>query len=102
MKVVELAIELNDDELAIKLNDEKMPIELNDDPGHRFEYFDLVALPFIPRIGEMFLWNYKSYLVTNVLYAFKTDPADYNFDASSTTQSLVAHDLCYKVYLKSC
>ncbi|MNP63483.1 hypothetical protein D3C76_1588870 [compost metagenome] len=79
-----------------------MPIELNNDPGHRVEHSDLIALPFVPRVGEMILWNYKSYLVTNVLYAFKTDPADYNFDANPNTQSLVAHDVCYKVYLKSC
>ncbi|ASA24786.1 hypothetical protein [Paenibacillus donghaensis] len=82
MKVIELAIVLNDEE------------------GNRIEHSDLVALPFVPRVGEMILWNYKSYLVTNVLYTFETNPADYNYDANPTKQSTVAHDICYKVYLK--
>ncbi|MEK5234361.1 hypothetical protein NST99_01420 [Paenibacillus sp. FSL L8-0470] len=78
----------------------ELAVVLNDDPGNRVEYFDLVALPFVPRVGEMLLWNYKSYLVTDVLYAFETNPADYNYDANPAKQSLVAHDVCYKVYLK--
>jgi hypothetical protein len=82
------------------LNVVELAIVLHEEEGHRTEHSDLVALPFVPRIGEMILWNYNSYLVTNVLYAFKTDPADYNFDASPTTQSLVAHDISYKVFLK--
>ncbi|MNP19205.1 hypothetical protein D3C76_1117220 [compost metagenome] len=81
MKVIELAIVLNDEE------------------GNRTEQSDLVALPFVPRIGEMLLWNYKSYTVTNVLYSFETNPADYNFDANPNKQSTVAHDICYKVFL---
>ncbi|WP_267885601.1 hypothetical protein [Paenibacillus durus] len=39
MKVIELAIVLNDKE------------------GTYAEQFDLVALPFVPRKGEMILWN---------------------------------------------
>ncbi|WP_150272901.1 hypothetical protein [Paenibacillus tepidiphilus] len=80
MKVVELAIVLNE--------------------NPRAEHADLVALPFIPRTGELLLWNSKLYLVTNVLYAFNTDPADYNYDADPNRQSTVAHDVCYKVFLE--
>ncbi|NJJ38091.1 hypothetical protein [Paenibacillus apii] len=76
----------------------ELAIVLNEDP--RAEQSDLVALPFVPRVGEMLLWNYKSYIVTNVLYSFETNPADYNYDADSNKQSTVAHDICYKVFLK--
>jgi hypothetical protein len=78
----------------------ELAIVLNDEEGNRTEQSDLVALPFVPRIGEMLLWNYKSYTVANVLYSFETNPADYNFDAHPNKQSTVAHDICYKVFLK--
>lgn len=29
-----------------------------------------------------------------------TNPADYNYDARPDKQSSVAHDICYKVFLK--
>ncbi|MDQ0046048.1 hypothetical protein [Paenibacillus polymyxa] len=82
MKVIELAIVLNDKE------------------GYYAENFDLVALPFVPRKGEMILWNNKLYRVLDVMYSFDTNPYDYNFDASPSTQSSVAHDVTYKVFLK--
>ncbi|WP_151736482.1 hypothetical protein [Paenibacillus tengchongensis] len=84
MKVIELAIVLSED-----------------GPQGRVEACDLVALPFIPRKDELILWNGKLYVVTNVMYYFNTDPADYNYDASPLTQSSVAHDIAYKVWLKS-
>jgi hypothetical protein len=78
----------------------ELAIVLNDKEGTCAEQFDLVALPFVPRIGEMILWNNKLYHVTNVLYSFETNAYDYNFDANPSTQSSVAHDICYKVFLK--
>ncbi|WP_334072333.1 hypothetical protein [Paenibacillus sp. A14] len=82
MKVIELAIVLDDKE------------------GNYAEKFDLVALPFVPRKGEMILWNHKLYRVLDVMYGFDTNPYDYNFDAGPTTQSSVAHNVTYKVFLK--
>lgn len=76
----------------------ELAIVLNENP--RAEHSDLVALPFIPRTGELLLWNSKLYLVTNVMYSFDTNPADYNYDADPNKQSTVAHDICYKVFLK--
>ncbi|MDT3426383.1 hypothetical protein J2Z22_001909 [Paenibacillus forsythiae] len=84
LKVIELAIVLSED-----------------GPHGRVETFDLVALPFIPRKDELILWNSKLYIVTNVMYVFDTNPADYNYDADPNKQSSVAHDICYKVWLKS-
>lgn len=78
----------------------ELAIVLSEGPDGRSEHCDLVALPFVPRKEEMLLWNNKLYLVTNVLYAFETNPADYNFDADPNKQSTVAHDICYKVFLK--
>lgn len=82
MKVIELAVVSDDKE------------------GNYTEKFDLVALPFVPRKGEMILWNNKLYHVLDVLYGFETNAYDYNFDASPTTQSSVAHNVTYKVFLK--
>lgn len=82
MKVIELAVVSDDKE------------------GIYTEKFDLVALPFVPRKGEMILWNNKLYHVLDVLYGFETNAYDYNFDASPTTQSSVAHNVTYKVFLK--
>ncbi|WP_043890819.1 hypothetical protein [Paenibacillus sp. Aloe-11] len=82
MKVIELAIVLDDKE------------------GYYAEKFDLVALPFVPRKGEMILWNNKLYRVLDVMYSFETNEYDYNYDASPATQSSVAHDVTYKVFLK--
>lgn len=78
----------------------ELAILLMDDDGNRAEQFDLVALPYVPRVGEMMLWNNNLYHVVNVLYAFDTNAYDYNFDASPTTQSSVAHNVSYKVFLK--
>lgn len=78
----------------------ELAIVLNEGEENRVEHSDLVALPFVPRIGEILLWNYKSYHVTNVIYTFNTNPTDYNYDANPTKQSIVAHDICYKVVLK--
>lgn len=83
------------------MNVVELAIVLHEEEGHRTEQSELVALPFIPRVGEMILWNYASYTVTNVLYSFETNPADYNFDAHPNKQSTVAHDICYKVFLKA-
>ncbi|MCM3132530.1 hypothetical protein M3629_07015 [Paenibacillus polysaccharolyticus] len=80
------------------MNIVELAIVLSDDP--RAEHADLVALPFVPRKDELILWNNKLYIVTNVLYAFDTDPANYNNDAHPEKQSLVALDICYKVLLK--
>ncbi|MCV9951746.1 hypothetical protein [Paenibacillus sp. BT-177] len=82
MKVIELAIVLNDKE------------------GYYTEKFDLVALPFVPRKGEMVLWNNKLYRVLDVMYSFETTEYDYNYDANPSIQSSVAHDVTYKVFLK--
>ncbi|MEJ3720919.1 hypothetical protein WGM54_23475 [Paenibacillus polymyxa] len=82
MKVIELAIVLNDKE------------------GYYTEKFDLVALPFVPRKGEMILWNNKLYRVLDVMYSFETNEYDYNYDANPSIQSSVAHDVTYKVFLK--
>ena len=78
----------------------ELAIVIDGEEGHRAEHSELVALPFIPRIGEFLLWNHTSYTVTNVMYSFETNPADYNFDAHPDKQSAVAHDVCYKVSLK--
>lgn len=76
----------------------ELAVEVSENP--RTEHFELVSLPFIPRKDELILWNGKLYVVTNVMYYFNTDPADYNYDAHSEKQSSVAHDICYKVWLK--
>ncbi len=76
-----------------------LAVEVSENP--RTEHTELVGLPFIPRKDELILWNGKLYVVTNVLYYFNTDPADYNFDAHPEKQSSVAHDISYKVCLKS-
>jgi len=86
-------LELHVIELAIVLSE--------DGPNGRVETFELVALPFIPRKDELILWNSKLYIVTNVMYVFDTNPADYNYDAHPNKQSSVAHNICYKVWLKS-
>ncbi|WP_238653994.1 hypothetical protein [Paenibacillus piscarius] len=77
----------------------ELAVELNENP--RMEHSELVGLPFIPRKDELILWNAKLYVVTNVMYSFDTDPADYNYDAHPDKQSSVAHDICYKAWLKS-
>ncbi|AZH28019.1 hypothetical protein [Paenibacillus sp. M-152] len=82
MKVIELAIVLNDKE------------------GYYTEKFDLVALPFVPRKGEMILWNNKLYRVLDVMYSFETNEYDYNYNANPSIQSSLAHDVTYKVFLK--
>ena len=78
----------------------ELAIVLDDTGGNRAEQFDLVALPFVPRKGEMILWNSKLYRVLDVMYGFDTNPYDYNFDASPSTQSSVAHNITYKAFLK--
>ncbi|WP_234032874.1 hypothetical protein [Paenibacillus faecalis] len=78
----------------------ELAIVLDDHEGNRAEQFDLVALPFVPRKGEMILWNHKLYHVLNVMYGFDTNPYDYNCDVNPDLQSSVAHNITYKVFLK--
>ena len=74
----------------------ELAITLNKNSENYSEKFDIVALPFIPKI----LWNGQLYKISDVMYGFETSEEEYGFIVSPEIQTSIASDLSYKVWLE--